>query len=124
MLDDVVEERIRNAIKKGDFSNLPGKGRPLPLDDANGVPKELKSSYKVLKNAGMLPPEMELKKEILHMKDLLACCVDEDEKQMLQTKLSESEIRYQLLMAKHKNLSRPSVRFYQQRVMQKFRSFK
>ena len=67
----IVEERIKKAEKEGRFDNLAGSGRPLNFDDAN-VPDELRLAHKVLKNAGYLPPEIELKKKISHTRDLMA----------------------------------------------------
>ncbi|HCY86356.1 MAG TPA: DUF1992 domain-containing protein [Desulfobacteraceae bacterium] len=66
----IVEERIKKAQKDGAFENLPGKGRPLALEDP-GVPDDLKMAHKILKNAGFLPPEVELKKKIAHTRDLM-----------------------------------------------------
>ena len=67
----IVEQRIKQAQRQGRFDNLPGKGRPLNFEDAN-VPEELRLAHKVLKNAGFLPPEIELKKKISHTQDLMA----------------------------------------------------
>lgn len=71
----IVEERIKRAQKEGRFENLKGLGRPLNFDEAT-VPEELRLAHKVLKNAGFLPPEIEIKKEITHTQDLIQA-VDE-----------------------------------------------
>jgi hypothetical protein len=67
----IVEERIRQAQKKGEFENLEGSGKPLGLLDDQMVAEELRLSYKILKNADYLPPEIELKKEIQQTAELL-----------------------------------------------------
>jgi len=67
----IVEERIKKAQKDGRFDNLTGTGRPLNFDDAN-VPNDLRLAHKVLKNAGFLPPEIELKKKISKTQDLMS----------------------------------------------------
>jgi len=67
----IVEERIKKAQKDGRFDNLTGMGRPLNVDDTH-VPEELRLAHKVLKNAGFLPPEIELKKKISRTLDLMA----------------------------------------------------
>jgi len=41
------------------------------------VPEELRMAHKILKNAGYLPSEIETKKEIQQIEDLLATCEDE-----------------------------------------------
>ena len=66
----IVEQRIQKARKEGAFDNLPGTGKPLPLEDMD-LPKELRLGYKILKNAGFLPPEIELKKKITQVEQLL-----------------------------------------------------
>ncbi len=58
-LRDVVESRILEARENGDFDNLPGKGKPLVLDDDALVPEEVRAAYRVLKNAGFVPPEID-----------------------------------------------------------------
>lgn len=73
----IAEERIAEAMEKGDFDNLPGKGKPLDLEDDSRVPEDLRLAYKVLKNAGMSPPELEGRKELMRMEDLLANAPDE-----------------------------------------------
>ena len=68
----IVEERIRRAQKKGEFENLAGSGKPLDLLDDQMVAEELRLTYKILKNADYLPPEIELKKAIQQTEELLS----------------------------------------------------
>jgi hypothetical protein len=67
----VAEEKIRAALANGEFDNLPGSGKPLRLEDDSAVEPDLRMAYRLLKNAHCLPPEVELRKEILRLKDLL-----------------------------------------------------
>jgi hypothetical protein len=76
----IVEQRIREAQRNGEFDNLEGSGKPLVFEDDSHVPEELRLAYKMLKNAGCVPPEVELKKEILRTEDLLAGMEDTAEK--------------------------------------------
>jgi hypothetical protein len=76
----LAEERIRDAIQRGEFDNLPGSGKPLNLEDDRHIPDDLRLAYKVLKNADCLPPELELKKEIRKAEELLSSVADEGEK--------------------------------------------
>jgi hypothetical protein len=57
-LDALVERRIEAAIARGELDNLPGAGRPLAFDDDPLVPEELRVAYRLLKNAGCVPPEL------------------------------------------------------------------
>ena len=58
-LDALVERRIQAAMARGEFDNLPGAGRPLALDDDPLVPEELRVACRLLKNAGVVPPELD-----------------------------------------------------------------
>ncbi len=78
--EKIIEERIRQAQKKGEFDNLPGVGKPLKFEDDSYIMGELRLAYKILKNADCIPPEIELKKEINHMEDLLSKMDDTAEK--------------------------------------------
>lgn len=84
----IVEQIIEDAIKKGEFDNLPGKGKPLVFEDDSNVPPELRMAYKILKNAGCIPPELQLKKDISTVQDLLSGLKDEKEKYRQMKKLN------------------------------------
>lgn len=74
--DSIVEQRIADAHARGEFDDLPGKGRPLALDEDALVPPELRAAYRVLRNAGMLPPELEAHAEIRAIEQLLGTIDD------------------------------------------------
>lgn len=74
--EKIIEERILQAQKRGEFENLPGAGKPLEIEDDRHIPEDLRLAYKILKNAGCVPPEIELKKEIHETRDLLAAMED------------------------------------------------
>ncbi|WP_421903983.1 DnaJ family domain-containing protein [Maridesulfovibrio sp.] len=76
----IAESRIKEAERKGEFEDLPGKGKPLELEDDSMVPPELRMAYKALKNGGYLPPEMQLRKDIHSALDLLEYMEDEKER--------------------------------------------
>ena len=98
MLAKIAEQRIREAMERGEFDNLPFHGKPIIPEDLSGVPEALRMGYKILKNAGILPPEMQLKKEILTLRQLLAACEDADEHRRLLIKMNEKELRFNMLM--------------------------
>jgi hypothetical protein len=86
--EKIVEQRIKEAMDKGEFDNLPGKGKPLLLEDDSHVPEDLRLAYKLLRNADCLPPELLEKKEILQMEDMLAAIPDEKERYKLIKKIN------------------------------------
>jgi hypothetical protein len=76
----IAENRIREAIEAGEFDNLQGRGQPLKFEDDSHIPLELRMAYKILKNADCLPPELELRREVVTLQDLVASMEDEAEK--------------------------------------------
>ena len=71
LLDQIAETRIQEAIERGELRDLPGEGKPLQLDDDSAIPEELRVAYRILKNAGFLPPELQLRKEVREAEQLL-----------------------------------------------------
>jgi len=71
LFDRIVEARIQEAIERGELRDLPGEGKPLQLDDNSAVPETLRAAYRLLKNAGYLPPELHLRKELREAEQLL-----------------------------------------------------
>lgn len=92
-LDRIAEEKIREAIERGDLSDLPGAGKPVPdEDDLALVPADLRMAYRVLKNAGYVPEEVRLRREIEDVGRLLEFCDDSS------TQYREGLNRLQLLV--------------------------
>ena len=84
----IIEERIRQAQRKGVFENLEGSGKPLDLEGDGYVAEDLRLAHKILKNANCLPPEIELKKEIKRTEDLLSAMKDTAKKHRTLKKLN------------------------------------
>ncbi|HHT8355840.1 TPA: DUF1992 domain-containing protein [Raoultella ornithinolytica] len=78
LLDQWAERHILDAQTKGEFDDLPGRGEPLTLDDDLHVPPELRAGYRLLKNAGCLPPELEQRREAVALVDLLKAARPDD----------------------------------------------
>jgi hypothetical protein len=86
--DCLAEERIRAALARGEFDDLPGAGQPLVLDDDPLVPEDLRVAYRVLRNAGFLPPELGVHGEIRAVEQLLQQAEDGSERTHLLAKLN------------------------------------
>jgi hypothetical protein len=63
-LELLAERKISEAVSRGELDNLPGAGQPLDLQDDPLVPEELRVAYRLLKNAGFVPTELEARREI------------------------------------------------------------
>ena len=71
VFDRIAEKKIAEALARGELDDLPGTGRPLALDDDALVPEDLRLAYRILKNAGFVPPEVEAQREIAELERLL-----------------------------------------------------
>ena len=60
MFSKGVEEAIRDAIERGEFDQLPGAGKPIDLDAYFETPEELRLAHSMLRNAGLVPTEVDL----------------------------------------------------------------
>ncbi|NNF84451.1 MAG: DUF1992 domain-containing protein [Deltaproteobacteria bacterium] len=103
-LEIIAEERIREAMARGEFANLPGAGKPLHLEDDVMIPEDLRVAYKVLKNAGCIPPELELRKEILTLRDLLRTIEEGDAKRDKIRELNYKLLKINLMRGRTVNL--------------------
>jgi len=97
VLAALAEEKIREAMARGEFDNLPGAGKPIVLDDDSMVPEELRVAYRILKNAGCLPPELELRKEIVTLKGLLSAATSAEERGAVMRELNAKLLRFNLM---------------------------
>ncbi len=96
ILNFLAERKIREAIDNGDLENLPGEGKPIDLKSYFSMPAETRMAYDLLKNANVLPEEVQLKREIADINHQIEQTVSEAERnllrkrrQNLQTRLSE-----------------------------------
>ena len=83
----LAEQKILQAMEERDLSDTSFKYKPLPLEDDSFVPAELKIAYKILKNGGFLPPEVEERKEVKRLEDLITSTEDEHERLRQMKKL-------------------------------------
>jgi hypothetical protein len=116
----IAEERILEAQRAGAFDDLPGKGKPLQLEDLNWVPEDLRISYMVLKNAHVLPPEAELLKDIHTLEDLLKHVEDEGARRALAKSIQWKMIRLDML--KRRTMTMNTVRDYSRKLISKFQA--
>lgn len=59
-----VSEQIEEAMERGEFKDLPGKGEPLKLDKNPFLTPQVRMANRLLKENGFAPRWIELKKEI------------------------------------------------------------
>ena len=88
LLERIAEEKIAAAIRRGELDNLPGAGKPLELNEHQLVPADLRMGYKILKNANCLPPELETRKQIRQLCELLPATPDNKERRRIVSRVN------------------------------------
>ncbi len=63
-LHRLAEQRIDEAVARGELDHLPGAGEPLVLADDALVPATMRMAMRVLKNAGCVPEEVSLRRQL------------------------------------------------------------
>jgi len=92
-IDALAEQKIREAIARGELADLPGAGKPLPREDLSMVPEHLRAGYRLLKNAGFVPPELEGFRQLRDAEDLLRRIPDPDLRGCERRRLRLLELR-------------------------------
>jgi len=70
--EKLAERKIADAIRNGEFDNLPGSGRPIDLEDYFKTPEDRRLAYGLLKSANLVPEEVELLAEIARLDEQAA----------------------------------------------------
>lgn len=97
-----VESLIQEAMERGAFENLPGRGKRIDLDAYFETPADIRTALSVLKNAGVLPEEIELLHEIANLREILRTAEPPEERERLGRLLSEKQLKYNLLIERRR----------------------
>jgi hypothetical protein len=100
--EKTVEKIIREAMERGEFDNLPGKGKPIDLTAYFNTPEEVRLAYSILKNAGILPREAELLKEIAELKQMESALVEEKRRSEIRKQIEKKQIEFSLMMERNR----------------------
>lgn len=92
-LDAVAEERIQEAIRRGELDDLPGAGKPLVFDEDRLVPAELRIANRILRNAGLVPVEVLERREIAELEGSLASLRDDSVRSRVLARLALLRLR-------------------------------
>jgi hypothetical protein len=72
MLDFLAEKKLAEAVSRGELDDLPGQGQPLDLEEDPLIPEDLRLAFRILKNAGYVPPEVQQVNEVAELERLVA----------------------------------------------------
>lgn len=101
-IESAIEQKIREAIARGEFDNLPGSGKPLDLEAYFNTPEDLRMAYSMLKSNDFVPEEVEIFKEIDGLNEKIKATTDEAETAKLTARLNERKLVLQLLLDRRK----------------------
>ncbi|HZD41472.1 MAG TPA: DUF1992 domain-containing protein [Terriglobales bacterium] len=102
MFDRIVEAIIQEAMERGEFDNLPGRGKPIDLSEYFETPEDVRLAHSVLKNAGMTSREVDLLKEIAELKQILTAVLDEQKKLEIEQQIQQKQVEFSLMMERQK----------------------
>lgn len=100
--DKLVESIIKEAQERGEFDNLPGKGKPIDLTAYFDTPEDVRMAYSILKNAGMNSREVDLLREIDELKQVHAAMLDERKKREISREIEKKQIEFSLIMERQR----------------------
>jgi hypothetical protein len=101
-IEKFVEDQIKKAMAEGEFDNLSGKGQPIDLDAYFQTPEHLRICYSILKNSQFIPEEVQMLKDIEALREELAACPDEAQKEQLAKTLRDKVLSFNLVMERFK----------------------
>ncbi len=101
IFEKIAEGKIKEAIAKGEFDNLPGKGKPLDLSDYFQTSAQYRIIYDFLKKAGFLPQEVELLKQISHLKERRKSCNDSEKLESIDKEINDKTTELNILKERY-----------------------
>jgi hypothetical protein len=106
-MDDHIGEHLRESAASGELRNAPSYGKPMPFNDGyDDTPAELRMAMKILHDAGVVPPEVELMHRLAGLRRDAAAAPDEGTARSLAKQASDLE---QLIKLRLERLSRGSL---------------
>ena len=97
LIEDEISRKLAEAERTGELRSAPSFGKPLAADAGwDMTPDELKMPFKILKNAGIVPPEVEFFHERARLREALQSAPDEGQRQVLRKQLTDLEQRLSL----------------------------
>lgn len=101
-IESAIEEMIKQAIARGEFDNLEGKGKPLNLDAYFATPEDVRMGFSVLKSNDFVPEEVEMFKEIADLREQIKNCTSSERKNELNKILNARSLHLSLILERNK----------------------
>ena len=88
----IAEQKIQEALARGEFDNLPGAGQPINLDEYFRTPEPIRMAYSILKSARCVPEEIELMKDVRTLEEAVAAAADENAREGARRRLRDRRL--------------------------------
>jgi hypothetical protein len=97
-VESAIEQKIKEAMARGEFDNLPGAGKPIDLEAYFNTPEDMRMAFAMLKSNEFVPEEVEIFKEISELDEKIKTCSDEGERERLAAEREERRLKLTLLL--------------------------
>jgi Domain of unknown function (DUF1992) len=101
IFEKIAENKIQEAIENGTFERLTNKGQPLQLDEYFATPEAFRLAHTVLKNAHVVPAEIDLLRELGQLQQQIETCAEEPEKHRLRQMRDAKQMQLRLLLERN-----------------------
>jgi hypothetical protein len=100
VVDELIKQWVRKVEATGELERDPNFGKPLPQAEGYlDTPDELKMAFRMLKDAGYVPAEVELLKTLAARKSVLAAETDPARRKALQTEIANLQTKAAIMLA-------------------------
>jgi hypothetical protein len=91
IVEDEIGRHLTEAAKNGELQSAKSYGKPLDFGDGyDETPQELRMGFKMLKDSGFVPPEVEMMRQIQIKREvLLATVANSPESAVLKKQINE-----------------------------------
>ena len=98
----IAEKKIKEAIENKEFEDLEGFGKPVDNSEYFSVPEEERIAFHIMKNAGVVPEELKIRKGIDILIKKIKACKDKKEKEGLKNELNLLYTQFEVAMEQRK----------------------
>ncbi len=98
-VDELIKQWVKRAEQSGELKKNPLHGKPLNMNDGYlDTPEEVRMAYKILKNAGYLPAEVQAVKDLAGLRQRLNECADEEKRRELRVKIANVQQKVTMML--------------------------
>ena len=98
-VDEVIRQWVQKVEQSGELRNNPGFGKPFEFKDGFlETPDELRMAYKILKDAGYVPAEVEMVQRLATLREQLRTTHGESEQRALKIKIAELQQKVAMML--------------------------